>query len=178
MDQIGKLSTDTLSAQSASLLRRLLAIEAEAAAGSAYTTHRIRILEGQSPSQIAETEHNILQIPIPYLGTVCIAREGVISKESPPALTYHFSVHPPAEVEHNVDNRDMDTVCSATTYPDIEVATPYVLPPTNVWPAHLPQQYPHPALTADAGDWAFQGIDMAFFSNLMRGSLSDTAKTM
>ena len=81
MDQIGKLSTDALSAQSASLLRRLLAVEVKAAAGNAYTTHRVRVLEGQSPPQIAETEPNILRISIPYLGTVCIAREGVISKE-------------------------------------------------------------------------------------------------
>ncbi|KAK1139363.1 hypothetical protein N8T08_000814 [Aspergillus melleus] len=79
MDQIGKLSTDALSAQSASLLRRLLAVEAKAAAGNAYTTHR----------------------------------------------------------------------------------------PTHMSDHALSQQYQHPALTADAEDWAFQGVDMAFFSNLV-----------
>lgn len=32
------------------------------------------------------------------------------------------------------------------------------------------QQYMYPALTATADDWAFQGVDVAFFDSLMRGS--------
>ncbi|KAB5547386.1 hypothetical protein GE09DRAFT_1224387 [Coniochaeta sp. 2T2.1] len=31
------------------------------------------------------------------------------------------------------------------------------------------QQYPYPGLAASADDWAFQGVDMAFFDNLMKG---------
>ncbi|KAF7555320.1 hypothetical protein G7046_g6584 [Stylonectria norvegica] len=34
----------------------------------------------------------------------------------------------------------------------------------------LQQEYLYPGLTAGADDWAFQGVDMAFFDNLMRGS--------
>lgn len=33
----------------------------------------------------------------------------------------------------------------------------------------LQQQYPFPGLAASADDWAFQGVDMAFFDNLMKG---------
>ena len=31
------------------------------------------------------------------------------------------------------------------------------------------QQYPYPGLAASADDWAFQGVDMAFFDSLMKG---------
>lgn len=37
----------------------------------------------------------------------------------------------------------------------------------------LQQQYLYPGLTAGADDWAFQGIDMTFFSSLLRGSGGD-----
>jgi hypothetical protein len=33
----------------------------------------------------------------------------------------------------------------------------------------LQQQYPFPGLAASADDWAFQGVDMAFFDSLMKG---------
>ena len=34
----------------------------------------------------------------------------------------------------------------------------------------LQEQYPYPALTAGADDWAFQGVDLAFFDTLMKGA--------
>ncbi|OIW30168.1 hypothetical protein CONLIGDRAFT_669883 [Coniochaeta ligniaria NRRL 30616] len=42
--------------------------------------------------------------------------------------------------------------------------------------AALQQQYPFPGLAASADDWAFQGVDMAFFDNLMKG-LDQNANT-
>jgi hypothetical protein len=35
------------------------------------------------------------------------------------------------------------------------------------------QNMTFPGLTADINDWAFQGVDMAFFDNLMRGTAPD-----
>jgi hypothetical protein len=37
----------------------------------------------------------------------------------------------------------------------------------------LQQQYEYPLLTAGVDDWAFQGVDMAFFDSLMRGVAND-----
>jgi hypothetical protein len=40
----------------------------------------------------------------------------------------------------------------------------------NVINDALQQQYSYPALTAGTDDWAFQGVDLAFFDSLMRGT--------
>lgn len=40
---------------------------------------------------------------------------------------------------------------------------------TNLIDEPLQQQYPFPGLAASADDWAFQGVDMAFFDSLMKG---------
>ncbi len=37
----------------------------------------------------------------------------------------------------------------------------------------LQQQYEHPLLIAGVDDWAFQGVDTAFFDSLIRGAIND-----
>jgi hypothetical protein len=41
---------------------------------------------------------------------------------------------------------------------------------TAVNNALIQQQYLFPGLTVGAEDWAFQGVDMAFFDNVMKGA--------
>lgn len=88
MEEMSRLNEDELGVQSAELLRRLLVIEAEAAAEAAGRAQRGGDATMQGPTygedQAAELEVNengAVRFRIPHFGTVKIGRDGVISKE-------------------------------------------------------------------------------------------------
>jgi hypothetical protein len=67
------------------------------------------------------------------------------------------------------DPYEQPTVFTGDTAVDAIFAPQF---PSSVSDA-LPQQYQYPELTAGVEDWAFQGVDMAFIDNLMRGAGDD-----
>ncbi|KAK0720100.1 hypothetical protein B0H67DRAFT_176248 [Lasiosphaeris hirsuta] len=81
MEGANRLYMDVLSEKSSELLRRLLAIEADAAAGRQNYS-----AESVSWPEAGNSEENVLRVCVPYFGTVKIAPEGVITKEIPRAL--------------------------------------------------------------------------------------------
>ncbi|ROV92588.1 hypothetical protein VMCG_08927 [Cytospora schulzeri] len=91
MEVVARVSHDSLSFKNASLLRRLLAIEEEAAGGYPWRTHNMTIPDEQvlasEQSDPEQRPHHAkggssgLRIRIPYFGTIRIAREGIISEE-------------------------------------------------------------------------------------------------
>ncbi|THC92573.1 hypothetical protein EYZ11_007936 [Aspergillus tanneri] len=188
MDQINQVSRDALSAKSASLLRRLLAIEAEAASGSSYITQNERACEGQPPSR-APDESNVLRIRIPYFGTIRIAPECLISKEVSPEGAALSLSDIPARTGVGGGHGAPATPTPSDT---ISMEMPQVPPHGNEQQVQaqlddhsrggettvpytdhdrVQQQYLHPGLTAGVDDWAFQGVDMAYFTSLMGGSM-------
>ncbi|RAK95407.1 Zn(II)2Cys6 transcription factor [Aspergillus ibericus CBS 121593] len=163
MDQLGRVSQDPLSARSADLLRRLLGIEAEAARGRIYRTQSVRI-DDEPAAGIGPTG-SVLRIRIPYFGTVKIAPEGGVSKESP---VVGETGDPAGGHGQNMADHP-DSLAAAqpiSTTQESHISTGGV---------SLPAEYLYPGLTAGAEDWAFQGVDMAFFENLMRGTMQYTA---
>lgn len=199
MEAVSRLNTDALSGQSADLLRRLLAIEAETADGHSRSAETVR------PH---EDDNSIVRVYIPCFGTIKITREGVISKEKP---------RPQAPIASNAQNQPTMAGGSGMTSSDItyveavdevynctEEHTTVLQPgsdaPTETetraqpWqlltPKHgdamqfapqspnaiseaLLQQYHYPELTVGVDDRAFQGVDTAFFDSLMRGAGDD-----
>ncbi|KAL3470433.1 hypothetical protein BJX99DRAFT_264240 [Aspergillus californicus] len=185
MREIGRISEDPVTGKGAELLSQLLDVEAEAAKGRAYSTHSISspTFTEEELSANPPPPANILHLCVPYFGMVRIAPEGDISKESPPqgALTmrsYRPSGHLDAIVESG----------SGTTLPN-EGSSEFITAMHNQYAidsfedqysgiqnelepsAALPQSWQgYPGLTAGVDDWALQGVDMAFFDSLMRGS--------
>ncbi|PWY88062.1 hypothetical protein BO94DRAFT_516518 [Aspergillus sclerotioniger CBS 115572] len=163
MEELGRVSHDPLSARSADLLRRLLSIEAEAARGRIYRTQSVRI--GDEPEAGTGSTGNVLRIRIPYFGTVKIAPKGGVSKESPSVVG-----------ESNLAGVHGQNVMD---YPDV-MSAPQAIGTTtqenhiSTNGTNLQAEYLYPGLTAGAEDWAFQGVDMAFFENLMRGTMQYT----
>jgi hypothetical protein len=178
-------SQDTLSAQSAELLRRLLAIEADAADGNTHGAKNVSIeAEGV---QLKGDDNNFARIHIPYFGVIKIAREGVISKEVPksqpttanysesqshsigrpssnsPATSYEEALRPSdfASLSNSSSARGLASADARYAGTHSQVEVPYV------------EQFEYPMLTAGAEDWAFQGVDLAFFNSLMRGTEND-----
>ncbi|KAL2168001.1 hypothetical protein VTG60DRAFT_536 [Thermothelomyces hinnuleus] len=193
MDAINTVNRDVTTAKSAELIRRLLEIENDAAGGSNYTTRSDQ--EGGGDDR-PRREGEELHLTIPYFGVVRIARQGPIfrrpltgnpccSQEAEPPLggpataayddTLHGAVTPtlsslPSEqVSSHSSDAKLESTWGAT--PGMHFSSPKS-------DSMLLLDYEGlPPITADVDDWAFQGVDMAFFNGLMRGNAdSDTVR--
>ncbi|EXJ80946.1 hypothetical protein A1O3_07234 [Capronia epimyces CBS 606.96] len=239
MVEITRVSADPLSAQSADLLRRLLAIDAEAADGHTHGAESVSVQTHGTETAAPDGEDDrnsdsIVRVHIPYFGIIKIAREGLISKETPTppksrppgvntsqprpmvpvgrssasatsseSLQRHSGLSGTAHVEASsslssvgagygsVSNlrtvpRAASNACLEppggvpvpSTTSDDNGFTPHweltpQLPSATVGSDSLLQQLPYPGATAGVDDWAFQGVDMAFFDSLMRGAGDD-----
>jgi hypothetical protein len=175
MDQLAKQTGDTLLSKSAGLLRRLLQIESEAVRGEVHTS--------QTTLSYLQQEFSVLQLPIPYFGIIQIAGKGIISRGWPTQQTSgQLDLHESSESIEMVNH-----VFAFGTKPNLIqnfYATSLQLEPDNQpFQSQLErqvaiasdgnaqeQQTLHPSLTASLDDWAFQGVDAAFFDSLMRGT--------
>ncbi|KAL4738535.1 hypothetical protein BDV11DRAFT_205910 [Aspergillus similis] len=85
MDVISHLNKDITSRQSATLIQRLLEIEADAAKGNRYTTQSVGTQGEYGGNSTAhegrEPGAEELRLQIPYLGVIRIARQGPIPHE-------------------------------------------------------------------------------------------------
>lgn len=171
MEVISDLNKDAITDKSAKLLRRLLHIEADAAEGSRYSARSIRGHGEDLADGSIGKEGEEVRLSIPYLGVVKIAREGPVSRVS------------------SIDGKQ--TTCHMNNMPQHSTFSEML--PLSEWPnhqlqgpgydsllenlGHNPNQedglQPHvevPTMTSDIDEWAFQGVDMAFFDSLMRGT--------
>ena len=204
MDVISNLNKDVITEKSATLIRRLLDIEADAAEGSSYTTRSVR---GDDDEQEGKKESEELRLYIPYLGFINIARQGPISRE--PWLGDAASrPHPTSQVEyprreplaasndafaslHDASPTDEQPLSHgygmaqgftfsgdlpASERPNAQLQAPGCEESMLHYPSssddHIALQ-PHmglPPIAAGVDHWAFQGVDMAFFDSLMRGT--------
>ncbi|KAI1499287.1 hypothetical protein F5X99DRAFT_390403 [Biscogniauxia marginata] len=198
MTEVSRLNHDALSQESAQLLRRVLAIEVEASEGSVYRAERVTAPE-TDPVHFGDEKHTLC-MQIPYFGLIKITHEGTISRGPPPEvppqqcqLSIAGSFYSPS-----TDGDTTMTTCTSNTDITSPIQTNRTIHPglsslhrapdtprqegnmDNGFSQHLPEfsaaneflgnQYPCPGLTASADDWAFQGVDLAFFDNLMRGA--------
>ncbi|KAJ5671788.1 hypothetical protein N7507_000915 [Penicillium longicatenatum] len=192
MDKISRVNGDTLSAQSAELLSKLLAIDSETADG--VNTESVSV---QTPEiavlQSSEDENGVVRVQIPYFGIVSIARQGVISKETanaqPPsnndqAYAMVIGLHKAHNTEgseatvrdlssdrfdgnafpRSMTEADYNSIDSVNC-PPVQATSPY----QETISEALLRNHQDPELIAGVDDWAFQGVDMAFFDSLMRG---------
>ncbi|KAJ4256055.1 hypothetical protein NW762_009129 [Fusarium torreyae] len=145
----------------------------------------------------ATDDGKYLRLEIPYFGTIKIGSEGVISMGAHPSLTSPRLVTgeetSTAMTRPSQQGRvDTEATCRAedggATFDEPTSSINQVLGdvlssglelpfsqqfapefPTTIDDT-LQQQYLYPGLTAGADDWAFQGVDMAFFDNLTKSS--------
>jgi hypothetical protein len=176
MEQISRVNGDVLSAQSADLLQKLLSIESEAIVGTTGgESVSVQVPENEEGLQPGEDDNSVVRVQIPYLGIVRIARHGVLSRE------LHASV-----IDMLDTKRSSEAAVQAYGYDDFPgnsgprtmaqagYSSVDGLPQTtpqyqSIVSDNLLQQDQGPGLTAGMDDWAFQGVDMAFFDSLMKG---------
>ncbi|KAL9082535.1 MAG: hypothetical protein Q9165_008866 [Trypethelium subeluteriae] len=207
MEAVMRLNTDVLSERSSNLLKRLLVLEADAAATTTIDSH---------PHSTTDDAH-FLRIDIPYFGNIRIGGDGVVSMAASSYATIPSpmpQLHVPSDIEMfspeiqnsggrhtagqvdgcsdpgistpiqplfdevgsemlpvpRLPQRTMPASSSATQLPNLQRRRPSTPQLPSAINNALQQQYSYPGLTAGADEWAFQGVDMAFFDSLIRGS--------
>ncbi|KAF2799374.1 hypothetical protein K505DRAFT_371004 [Melanomma pulvis-pyrius CBS 109.77] len=177
MESMARTSNDVIASNIAAILRPLLAIEADVAIGGSYSTSAF---SGGDDEKLECSGNitdggNVLRIYIPYFGTIKIER-GTVSKLS--ERQEEHEEQPLAAANCPVGYQ----VGGQSINPDWE-AVPSHLDPLMVAPQQstsaaknsdhgaLDAQLLVPGLAAGVDDWALQGVDMALFDNLMRGTV-------
>lgn len=177
LDLVGQYNDDEMCLEGAKLLRSLLDIEDDAAQGKQYEwassgTKADAGIVGMHSEQIENGP--TLRISIPYFGSICISRTGRISKEFPPdaARFGQSGVRETGGVSSAGISSDPGAYVDMSTLTD---GIPMGQQFTNSYSSnnesisneeHVMTDW-GPAITAGMDDWAFQGVDMAFFDNLL-----------
>lgn len=159
----------------AKTLHCLLDIESDTARGMGTTAD-------DTVSRIAE-HWSELRVSIPYLGIIKIGREG-ITKDWPTMLKSSQSSQHEATQSVHAANHILSTVRLADTLQHCQQSAASQLVPDMRSTPLLPVssidanvgtfidtgRQDHPGLMASIDDWAFQGVDGAFFESMLRGS--------
>jgi hypothetical protein len=191
MESISKMSKDVLSGKCATLLKHLLLVELDAAQGQSYQAHKVQWTNGDH-----EDERNVLFITVPYVGTIRIARDGIRPMRDLEILSHReqglrdgitiggigsVHVHTPKNpystpedlLPELADQTDITTTTSLlsadTPAAIIDLSTTTQLPHILLGDAFTQEHGLYPDVAAGLDDWVFQGVDTAFFDNLMKG---------
>ncbi|KAL4895643.1 hypothetical protein BDV59DRAFT_142053 [Aspergillus ambiguus] len=165
MSEVNRLNSDELSAQSADLLKALLAIDLEKGDGS------VSMLPQDG---MALEEVSMVRVHIPYFGVIRIAREGptrqqTMRRDALLSVTSSNSTHPSGSSSTaNTPNSSFPVADTAASH---EFTAPFAHHPEqqcqNTFPPSL-MQGEYSELAGSGEDWALQGVDMAFFESFMR----------
>ncbi|KAL1798643.1 hypothetical protein ACET3X_002680 [Alternaria dauci] len=172
LEHVAAQSKESLTGKSAEQLRSLLEIEGDAARGSRHT--------GESTvDRLREGCGEQFQLSIPYFGIIKICVKG-ITKEQPGQLApdADMPVVPSSSnlmaADDNVfstfdqninDNAPSDLLAAQSNTQNFQTLQSGATSSDVIF--DTPQHYP--GLTAGTNDWAFQGVDAAFFDSLMKG---------
>ena len=188
MKEVNRLNSDALSAQSADLLGRLLTIEIETPDGYPRCAMMVSVQEAGTGTALHDQDDDAIgSVYIPYFGIIKIAREG-ISKEIPKPQATTATTHRPAQSQMVVEadcghveeisvmsdsyakSQEQPGTLPISAHGANDVATQFALQLQNGLPDPLLEDGEYPGLAAAGEDWAFQGVDLAFFESLMRST--------
>jgi hypothetical protein len=192
MELVAKQNEDVLSDKSAVLLRRLLQIEADAAQGITYNTTSIEKLDHNH-----EHDDKVLQISMGYLGIIRIAPDGISCDGLPHVRTLDMPDSIDGDARNSSEwvrianhkfpgfsaglNHSANNLGPFTNHSDYDYFPPQSVEQSQALPETVQQQPFDPAnnmqqpsvppnLAAGMDEWAFQGVDTAFFGSMIRGA--------
>ncbi|KAF1841294.1 uncharacterized protein K460DRAFT_369334 [Cucurbitaria berberidis CBS 394.84] len=178
LDEMGKHTNDSLTHKSAEQLRCLLEVESGAARGEGHSAHN-------ALSRLEEHSGE-LQLSIPYFGIIKIGREG-ITKNWPtdPNVPQPVPADIPGSV-HVANHLLSAAGFGEALYQDAQAGPFLAIPDVQSMTVSQTalaisspeenihqQQLQFPGLAASIDDWAFQGVDAAFFDTLTRGTVGE-----
>jgi hypothetical protein len=172
---IEKGTDDNLTRKSAEQLQRLLDIESDTARGMDMT----------ADCTVSCLEENCgdLQLHIPYFGIIKIGREGITrNRPTESATVQPLPTNPPDSIyvaNHLISTMGFKEALQHEPQPwhfqpgPVTQSMRGQIPPAGVNAGSVFQEprTQSPTLMASVNDWAFQGVDAAFFDSLMRGTV-------
>ncbi|KAJ4323895.1 hypothetical protein N0V84_004118 [Fusarium piperis] len=169
--ELNRLNGDELTREAAKLARRLLVLEADSAkSGDTYTCGVVD--EGQNGKENGQDQRSFY-LKVPYFGTVKMAPRTSFAS---PCLKATASTAQ-TESSHTISSAISSGLASYTSYEEPIQLPEHILAGDE---GSMVQQagldvfdIPMPDLMADTGDWAFQGVDTAFFDSLMGCQMMD-----
>lgn len=192
MDLISTVNGDRMTEKSAKVIRRLLDIESDAAGGNRYTTRNVG---GDDDVHDLTGECEDLRLDLPYIGVVKITRKrytsqrplqdnaafrhndiwqvDLVERASSPKSKYPFSVLPGPPQEDGRPSGDLHEVSQNSTFSGRPPAFGYeqcILQYPSSYDDNMTFQSPLelPSVATDIDNWAFEGVDIAFFNSLVR----------
>jgi hypothetical protein len=181
MERLATQVSDPLARESSDLLQRLLHVEADAAQGQIFSARKYGQDEGNH-----EDDGSVFSIYIPYFGVLKISPEGGISKQGRTNPALPATLAPKDQPMTNIGVLPITEDIAATKYDQRPGSlAPYSYGGLNTLVDASGQTQMAPSLyssemdvqneqfvpdpIAGVNDWAFQGVDTAFFDSLMRG---------
>lgn len=181
MEELNRASSDALSAQIADWLARLLAIDAEAAGDDGQPRGARTVVVQEAGVKTADA-NGVMIVQLPCFGVLKITREGMsrdvhaqqhkaqgdrdntaasVETITPLLGSGSLGVRTPPATESTLDPGERPTT--------LETLSPSAPVSDDIYPLHQRLvQYPEVAVGGE--NWAFQGVDWAFFENLTRSS--------
>ncbi|KAK1982981.1 hypothetical protein LZ30DRAFT_688017 [Colletotrichum cereale] len=157
MEELALLNDDKLSCESADIIRQLLPI--------------VDCCSGAEPACFAGGARN-LRLTIPYLGVININTTANQAAEPHAVDLSHSQLPTPS----NTTTVSSDAYQDETPPPALSLEAfldaDGTIPHEDVCADYL-GEWPYPGITAEAGDWTFQGVDTTFWSLLNCGISSD-----
>ncbi|EOA86844.1 uncharacterized protein SETTUDRAFT_89557 [Exserohilum turcica Et28A] len=180
LEQLAESANNLLTSRSAAQLRCLLEIENEAARGKKGHTGATTL------TRLQQQCGNHCSLAIPYFGIIKIGSDGITKQQQqqqpPPCQNAAYSPSA-AQVFPPTTTSIEDTFSGLVQSPgstDMSGFSPSALEAESLQTPLLGldstgdsgeiRQSEYPDLTAGADDWAFQGVDAAFFDSLISGS--------
>ncbi|GMF67252.1 unnamed protein product [Aspergillus oryzae] len=172
MNEMNRLNSDELSAQSADLLKALLAIDVDKG------IRRVSVSEAgsENSNDLGLEEEGVVRVHIPYFGIIRIIRDattgtmhrdevhrfGTTTNNTPNTLSF--------QVAHTADSHEFPTAFAHHDHQQQQPCQNTLSDPGISLTPSPPTQGGYPELAAGGEDWAFQGVDMAFFESIMRNA--------
>ncbi|KAH8775194.1 hypothetical protein F5883DRAFT_411144 [Diaporthe sp. PMI_573] len=180
MEEFDRAKSDPLSSQIAGWLARLLAIEAETLDdGGLHHAMTVSVQEEGTPDE-ENNSHDTVIVQLPYSGVLKIVRNGInrdvhIEKQKPQCGHEHAAAPVEAATPLNTGYKSIvgASSTSSSDYYSAEHSEQLQSPSSSERGSdslHSLQQelVQFPDLAATGDQWAFQGVDWAFFENFTR----------
>jgi hypothetical protein len=174
MEDVERGPSDPITSRISGILRPLLAIEMMVSrGGAAYSAMSISTLpeaEGGLDTDDAGGDENMLQIPIPHFGIIKIQQSGISTVSfGLPSSAGRGSLHPSLPNLWGATSATTAAITEDSSIAQSGQGEPQALGDlSNNGEQDL---YGLDDELLNEGDWALQGVDMAFFESLMRGSM-------
>ncbi|KAH8654839.1 hypothetical protein BGZ61DRAFT_193461 [Ilyonectria robusta] len=195
LDELNRLNKDELTRETAKLARELLVLETESA--KTGDTYSCSIVDKTQNDNSGGQGRRSLFLDIPYFGTVMLAPDASFSAPSPHSTSGQtqtansYTISAPVTVLPTSSEQASVQFCTAASQPsDLALHLgqlpqhPFIAdegfghPMGNFATTQQNEQLemfdlPMPDVMADAADWAFQGVDITFFNNLINGDVTN-----